>query len=80
MSGFELALKTAGGKGWSQVFKVASYHTSITPEGSARLSENIKKWMPDHRPIWTQVGVAQLGLDGMTVEIEVAAYDPQGAK
>jgi enamine deaminase RidA (YjgF/YER057c/UK114 family) len=34
----------------------------------------LKQWCgPDHRPIWTQVGVASLGLETMKVEIEVEA-------
>lgn len=33
--------------------------------------------MPDHKPIWTTVGVQRLGEDDMRVEIEVVAYDPK---
>lgn len=40
---------------------------------------NFKKWMPDHQPLWTCVGVSRLGLDDMRVEIEVVAHDPEGA-
>ncbi|KAF4983730.1 hypothetical protein FZEAL_946 [Fusarium zealandicum] len=73
------ALKSAGGKGWSKVFRVNSYHTAITPEVSARMTKNFKKWMPDHKPIWTQIGVSHLGAPGMDVEIEVSAHDPEEA-
>lgn len=76
----ETTLKDAGGKGWSQVFRVNSYHTTITPEVTSIMSELYGKWMPDHKPIWTQIGVSQLGAEGMHVEIEVSAYDPEGAK
>ncbi|KPM40207.1 hypothetical protein AK830_g6352 [Neonectria ditissima] len=75
----DLALKTAGGKGWSQVFRVNSYHTEITPEVTGLMAEYFKKWMPDHQPIWTEIGVAKLGADNMHVEIEVSAHDPEGA-
>lgn len=34
----DLNLKNAGGKGWTQVFRVNSYHTEITPEASAHFS------------------------------------------
>ena len=44
------------------------------------MGECFAKWMPDHKPIWTEIGVAKLGLDEMRVEIEVSAYDPEGAK
>lgn len=69
-------LKHAGGKGWSQVYKIVTYSTSI-PEQHERIVENLKKWMPDHRPVWTELGVAHLGLEQMHVEIDVEAYDPQ---
>lgn len=36
--------------------------------------------MPNHQPIWTEIGVAKLGLDEMRVEIEVSAYDEEGAR
>lgn len=72
-------LKNAGGKGWSQVFRVNSYHTEISDEAMTRMVENLRKWMPDHKPILTAVGVTTLGLDGMRIEIEVSAYDEEGA-
>ncbi|KAF7540793.1 hypothetical protein G7Z17_g12099 [Cylindrodendrum hubeiense] len=75
----DTALKTAGGKGWSQVFRVNSYHTDLTDEVTALMTENFRKWMPDHQPIWTQIGVAKLGAKDMNVEIEVLAHDPEGA-
>lgn len=40
------------------------------------MTRNFKKWMPDHQPIWTAVGVTRLGMDDMRVEIEVAAHVP----
>jgi len=73
------ALKAAGGKGWEQVFRVNSYHTEITPEVGQRMAENYKKWMPNHKVIWTQIGVRQLGVPTMYCEIEVSAYDPEGS-
>lgn len=39
---------------------------------------NFKKWMPDHQPLWTCVGVSRLGEDDMRVEIEVVALDKEG--
>ncbi|KAF7561626.1 hypothetical protein G7046_g2523 [Stylonectria norvegica] len=72
----DTTLKAAGGKGWSQVFRVNSYHTELNPEVTKRMSENFKKYMPNHKPIWTEISVAKLGADGMNVEIEVVAHDP----
>lgn len=44
------------------------------------MTANFRKYMPDHQPIWTEIGVQKLGADGMNVEIEVVAYDPEGAQ
>ncbi|KAK6819258.1 hypothetical protein P875_00042794 [Aspergillus parasiticus SU-1] len=73
----DLALKTAGGKGWSQVYRVNSYHVPINNEALEAMVRNFRKWMPDHEPLWTCVGVTRLGEDDMRVEIEVVAHDPK---
>ena len=70
-------LKEAGGKGWSQVFRINSYHVPINTEALGAMTRNFKKWMPDHKPVWTCVGVTRLGEDDMRVEIEVVAHDPK---
>lgn len=51
----------------------------INNEALAAMVRNFKKWMPNHQPIWTCVGVSRLGEDDMRVEIEVSAFDPEGA-
>lgn len=76
----EHCLKNAGGKGWSQVFRVNSYHVPLNNEALEAMVRNFKKYMPDHQPLWTCVGVSRLGEDDMRVEIEVVAHDPEGAK
>ncbi|EEU34934.1 uncharacterized protein NECHADRAFT_93173 [Fusarium vanettenii 77-13-4] len=70
-------LKNAGGKGWSQVFKIRSYHTQLNEEAQNAMVRNFRKWMPDHKAVWTCVQVGRLGEDNMRVEIEVEAYDPK---
>ncbi|KAJ5360132.1 hypothetical protein N7517_009323 [Penicillium concentricum] len=72
----DLNLKHAGGKGWEQVFRVNSYHAPINDEALEAMVRNFKKWMPNHQPIWTCVGVTRLGEEDMRVEIEVVAHDP----
>jgi enamine deaminase RidA (YjgF/YER057c/UK114 family) len=42
-------------------------------EAVKALVRNMKKWMPDHKPILTVVGVKDLALEGMRIEVEVAA-------
>ncbi|KAF9879547.1 endoribonuclease L-PSP [Colletotrichum karsti] len=78
----DLTLRDAGGKGWSQVFRIRLFvlDEAMSAEGMGRMVENMKKWMPDHAPILTGVGASQLGQPGMRVEVEVSAYDPEGAK
>uniref|UniRef100_A0A060TIZ1 ARAD1D50820p n=1 Tax=Blastobotrys adeninivorans TaxID=409370 RepID=A0A060TIZ1_BLAAD len=73
----DLALRDAGGKGWDQVFRVNSYHIPLNDEALEAMTRNFKKWMPNHKPLWTCVGVTRLGADDMRVEIEVSAFDPK---
>ncbi|KAI1767999.1 endoribonuclease L-PSP [Hypoxylon sp. FL1150] len=72
----DIALKAAGGKGWEQVFRVNSYHIPLNQQAQEAMVRNFKKWMPNHKAIWTCVQVSRLGED---VEVEVQAYDPEGA-
>jgi enamine deaminase RidA (YjgF/YER057c/UK114 family) len=76
----EYALKHAGGQGWSQVYKIRLYLTDLGEASVMAAVRNLKKWLPGHRPILTCIGVSQLGLPGMRVEIEVVAHDVQGAE
>lgn len=71
----ELALKDAGGRGWSQVYRVRIFIVQTNDEVIALLVQNLQKWMPDHKPVLTCVGVNQLALEGMRIEIEAFAHD-----
>ncbi|CAK7215554.1 hypothetical protein SBRCBS47491_002520 [Sporothrix bragantina] len=75
----DLTLRTAGGKGLSQVFQIRSYHVGLSqsPEAVEIMSKNIKRFFPEHRPLWTCIGVEKLGDPAMLVEIEAVAYDPK---
>ncbi|TPX15459.1 uncharacterized protein E0L32_004439 [Thyridium curvatum] len=75
----DLAMRAAGGKGISQVFSIRSYHPQIkaTPDAMDLMKKSFEKWFPNHRPIWTAVGVESLALPKMKIEIEAVAYDPQ---
>ncbi|KAJ8087738.1 hypothetical protein PM082_006575 [Marasmius tenuissimus] len=70
----DLALRHAGGKGWSQVYRVNLYTTDMGEEAMGAMVGNLKSWMPDHQPVLTGVGVAQLAFPGMRIEIEVCAH------
>jgi enamine deaminase RidA (YjgF/YER057c/UK114 family) len=70
----DTALTDAGGKGWSQVYRVNLYHTMpLDEEVHGAWVSNMQKWCPDHKPLFTVVNVASLALPGMHVEIEVVA-------
>lgn len=79
----ELALQTVGAKGWENVYIVRSYHAKwdggITgggaDEGATKImADMFKKYCVSHKPLWTEIGVTRLGLEQMSVEIEVEAY------
>jgi enamine deaminase RidA (YjgF/YER057c/UK114 family) len=68
-------LKSAGGEGWKNVYSVRSYHIPVGEEATAAMVRNLKEWCGmEHRPVWTEVGVTSLGVEGMRVEIEVEAW------
>ena len=69
----ELNLKDAGADGWSQVYSIKSYHVPLDEVALAAMVRNLKKYLPNHRPIWTVLGVAALGEKEMKVEIDVVA-------
>jgi len=68
----EKNLQEAGLRGWEDVYSVRSYHISLEKSFDLMV-EQFKKAMPRHQPIWTCVGVRELGIPGMIVEIEVEA-------
>lgn len=54
-----------------------TYSTDI-PAQHERIVENLRKWMPGHRAVWTEVGVKMLGVEEMRFEVEVEAWDGEG--
>jgi enamine deaminase RidA (YjgF/YER057c/UK114 family) len=41
-------LRDAGGKGWSQVFRINSYHVPLNDEAMDAMIRNLRKWAPNH--------------------------------
>ncbi|KAF4966607.1 hypothetical protein FSARC_5727 [Fusarium sarcochroum] len=66
------ALKTAGLRGWEDVYYVRSYHTDIDTT-LPLVVEALKKRVPGNPSGATVVGVARLALPAMKLEIEVDA-------
>ncbi|KAJ6789332.1 hypothetical protein PWT90_01072 [Aphanocladium album] len=75
----DMNLRHAGGRGLAQGYKVVTYTTDMAA-AHEHIVRNLRRWMPENRPIWTELGVAALGAPGMKFEIDVEAYDPEGAK
>ncbi|KAM3417217.1 hypothetical protein BST61_g5476 [Cercospora zeina] len=73
----DVALKDAGGKGWCEVFRINLYMMNVTEESMVGLKRAMEKWMPDHKPVLTGVGVPSLAAPGMTCEVEVWAHVQQ---
>jgi enamine deaminase RidA (YjgF/YER057c/UK114 family) len=66
-------LATAGA-GWEHVVHVNSYHVGgFPPVVNETMSRLFRHYMPERAPIWTQLGVEELGLPTMRIEIRVTA-------
>ena len=69
----EQTLATAGAS-WDHVVHVNSYHVGgFPPEVNETMARLYRQYMPNHAPIWTQLGVEALGLPDMRIEIRVTA-------
>lgn len=72
----EKALKSVDQRlSWENVYSVRSYHINLE-ETFEVVTNNFKRIIPGHRPIWTCVEIAKLGIEGMAIEIEVEAHIP----
>lgn len=63
---------------WDHVIHVNSYHVGLAghqDEMNETMGILFKEYMPNHKPIWTNVGVTALGHPKMRVEIRVTAID-----
>jgi enamine deaminase RidA (YjgF/YER057c/UK114 family) len=76
-SNIDTALKDAGGKGISQVYRITSYHPKSCGDAMPMMKANLLKWFPDHKSMWTAIGAENLGLPEMLVEIEAVAHVPR---
>lgn len=72
----ELVLVEAGAS-WDHVVHVNTYHVAGFPRiVNDTIVMLYRRYMPNHAPIWTQVGVESLGLPAMRFEIRVTAVIP----
>jgi enamine deaminase RidA (YjgF/YER057c/UK114 family) len=69
----ELVLSTAGAT-WDDVIHINTYHVGgFPPIVNDTIVKLYRQHMPNHAPIWTQVGVEALGLPTMRFEMRVTA-------
>lgn len=61
------------GSSWKDVYSVKSYHIPLGDEVVELFPKMFKKYLGDRKPIWSCVGVSQLGEKEMHVEIVVTA-------
>ncbi|MDZ5696064.1 RidA family protein [Chelativorans sp. M5D2P16] len=62
------------GASWRQVVHVNTYHVGgFPPLVNETIVRLYRHHMPDHAPIWTQLGVEALGLPAMRFEMRVTA-------
>ncbi len=68
-----LVLANAGAT-WDHVIHVNTYHVGgFPPVVNDTIVKLYRQYMPNHAPIWTQLGVEALGLTTMRFEIRVTA-------
>jgi enamine deaminase RidA (YjgF/YER057c/UK114 family) len=68
-----LVLAQAGAS-WRQVVHVNTYHVGgFPPIVNETIVRLYRHHMPDHAPIWTQLGLEALGLPAMRFEMRVTA-------
>lgn len=63
---------------WEHVIHVNSYHVGLAghqDEMNETMASLFKEYMPNHKPVWTNVGATALGHPKMRVEIRVTAID-----
>ncbi|CAI7599905.1 unnamed protein product [Penicillium bialowiezense] len=64
-------------KGWDRVVKIRAFIvdlSGIREQARKQMVHNIKKWCPNHQPLFTMVGVESLPFPEHHVEIEVDVW------
>ena len=65
------------GATWDHVIHVNTYHVGgFPPIVNETIVKLYRRYMQNHAPIWTQVGVEALGLPTMRFEMRVTAVTP----
>ena len=71
----ETVLAEAGAT-WENVVEIFSYHVELDDAVLGTMVEELRRYCPNHQPLWTVLGVASLALPPMKVEISAHAVAP----
>jgi enamine deaminase RidA (YjgF/YER057c/UK114 family) len=63
---------------WANVIDITSYHVELGEAVLGTMVEELRRYCPDHQPLWTVIGVAALALPAMKIEITANAHVPAG--
>ena len=58
---------------WGDVIDITSYHVELDEPVLATMVGELRRYCPNHQPLWTVIGVARLALPAMKVEITANA-------
>lgn len=61
---------------WENVVDITSYHVELDDSVLGTMVEELRRYCPNHQPLWTVIGVARLALPPMKVEISANAVSP----
>lgn len=72
------AVLAAAGASLADVVELTTYHTSLRDELAA-FTQVKDEYLPERYPSWTAVGVTELALPGLCIEIQAVAVAGSGA-
>ncbi len=72
------AVLAAAGASLADVVELTTYHTSLRDELAA-FTQVKDEYLPEHYPSWTAVGVTELALPGLCIEVQAVAVAGSGA-
>ena len=58
---------------WDDVIDITSYHVDLDQSVLTTVVGELRRYCPNHQPLWTVIGVASLALPAMKVEITANA-------
>ena len=63
-----------------QVYSIRTYYAGSDRKEFQHVLDNLRRWSPERKPIWTALTVPALAFPDMKIEIEAVAYAPKVEK